>query len=150
MFGLTKGELKLRVLGCGDGPAVFNPELTKRGENAVSVDPIYVFDAARIKSWVSETYETVMTQLRKNKSDYVWGVIPSVEQLGSIRMPVMDISLADFEAGRQEGRYIDGGLPSLSFESMQFDTALSSHFLFCIVPICRQSFIFRRFKKCCA
>jgi SAM-dependent methyltransferase len=130
MFGLTEGELKLRVLGCGDGPAAFNSELTKRGGNVISVDPIYVFEAAQIKSRVSETYETVMTQLRKNKSDYVWEIIPSVEQLGSVRMSAMEIFLADFEAGKQEGRYIAGELPSLPFESAQFDIALSSHFLF--------------------
>jgi hypothetical protein len=129
MFGLTERDLKLRVLGCGDGPAAFNSVLTKRGGNVVSLDPIYVFDAAQIKIRVSETYETVMTQMRKNKSDYVWRNIPSVEQLGGVRMSAMEIFLADFEAGKQEGRYISGELPSLSFERRQFDIALSSHFL---------------------
>jgi hypothetical protein len=122
MFGLTERDLKLRVLGCGDGPAAFNSVLTKRGGNVVSLDPIYVFDAAQIKIRVSETYETVMTQMRKN--------IPSVEQLGGVRMSAMEIFLADFEAGKQEGRYISGELPSLPFERGQFDIALSSHFLF--------------------
>jgi hypothetical protein len=130
MFGLTERDLKLRVLGCGDGPAAFNSVLTKRGGNVVSLDPIYVFDAAQIKIRVSETYETVMTQMRKNKSDYVWRNIPSVEQLGGVRMSAMEIFLADFEAGKQEGRYISGELPSLPFERGQFDIALSSHFLF--------------------
>jgi hypothetical protein len=129
MFGLTERDLKLRVLGCGDGPAAFNSVLTKRGGNVVSLDPIYVFDAAQIKIRVSETYETVMTQMRKNKSDYVWRNIASVEQLGGVRMSAMEIFLADFEAGKQEGRYISGELPSLSFERGQFDIALSSHFL---------------------
>jgi hypothetical protein len=130
MFGLTERDLKLRVLGCGDGPAAFNSVLTKRGGNVVSLDPIYVFDAAQIKIRVSETYETVMTQMRKNKSDYVWRNIASVEQLGGVRMSAMEIFLADFEAGKQEGRYISGELPSLPFERGQFDIALSSHFLF--------------------
>lgn len=130
MFGLTEGELKLRVLGCGDGPASFNSELTKRGGSVVSVDPIYVFDTAQIKNRVCETYETVMTQLRKNKSDYVWDIIPSVEQLGSVRMSAMEIFLADFEVGKQEGRYLAGELPFLPFDRAKFDIALSSHFLF--------------------
>lgn len=130
MFDLTESELRLRVLGCGDGPAAFNSVLTKRGGNVVSVDPIYVFDAAQIRSRVSDTYETVMTQMRKNKSDYVWGTIPSVEQLGNVRMSAMETFLADFEIGKQEDRYIAGELPSLPFESGQFDIALSSHFLF--------------------
>ena len=130
MFGLSEDELSLRVLGCGDGPAAFNSVLTKRGGDVVSVDPIYVFDAAQIRSRIIETYETVMAQLRKNQSDYVWGTIPSVEQLGSVRMAAMEIFLADFDAGKLEHRYISGELPSLPFESRQFDIALSSHFLF--------------------
>ncbi|MDP1703488.1 MAG: hypothetical protein Q8L42_02140 [Sulfurimicrobium sp.] len=117
MFGLTESDLELRVLGCGDGPAAFNSALSKRGGNVVSVDPIYVFDATQIKARVSDTYETVMTQLRKNKSDYVWGVIPSVEQLGSVRMSAIETFLADFEMGKQEGRYIAGELPSLPFST---------------------------------
>ena len=130
MFGLTDNDLELRILGCGDGPAAFNSALSRRGGNVVSVDPVYVFDAAQIRSRISDTYENVMTQMRKNKSDYVWSVIPSVEQLGNVRMSAMETFLADFEIGKQEGRYIAGELPLLPFESEQFDIALSSHFLF--------------------
>lgn len=130
MFGLTEVDLGLRILGCGDGPAAFNAVLTKRGGNIVSVDPIYVFDAEQIRGRISETYETVMAQMRNNQSDYLWGAIPSVEQLGSLRMSAMETFLADSDAGKNEGRYIPGELPSLPFENGQFDIALSSHFLF--------------------
>lgn len=82
MFGLTEVDLGLRILGCGDGPAAFNSVQTKQGENIVSVGPIYVFDAEQIRGRISETYETVMAQMRQNQSDYVWGAIPSIEQLG--------------------------------------------------------------------
>ena len=130
MFGLSEVDLGLSILGCGDGPAEFNSALTKYGGNITSVDPIYIFDAEQIRSRISETYETVMAQMRKNQGDYVWGVIPSVEQLASIRMSAMETFLEDFETGKDEGRYIPGGLPSLPFESGKFDIALSSHFLF--------------------
>ena len=130
MFGLTELDLGFRILGCGDGPAAFNSALTKRGGNIISLDPIYVFDTEQIRSRISETYETVMAQLHKNQSDYVWGAIPSVEQLGSLRMSAMKTFLADFDTGKDEGRYIPGELPSLPFESGKFDIALSSHFLF--------------------
>jgi len=130
MFGLTEADLGLRILGCGDGPAGFNSELTKRGGHIVSVDPVYVFDAEQIRARILETYETVMTQMRKNHNDYVWGVIPSVEQLGSLRMSAMETFLADFDVGKQAGRYIPGVLPSLPFANGEFDIALSSHFLF--------------------
>jgi len=130
MFGLTEADLRLRILGCGDGPAAFNSALTKRGGNIVSVDPVYVFNAEQIGGRISETYGTVMTQLRENHGDYIWEAIPSVEQLGSLRMSSMETFLADFNAGKQEGRYIPGELPSLPFECGEFDIALSSHFLF--------------------
>ena len=130
MFGLTEADLGLRILGCGDGPAGFNSELTKRGGHIVSVDPVYVFDAEQIRARILETYETVMSQMRKNHSDYVWGGIPSVKQLGSLRMSAMETFLADFDVGKQAGRYIPGALPSLPFANGEFDIALSSHFLF--------------------
>lgn len=130
MFGLRETDLKLRILGCGDGPAGFNSELTKHGGNVVSVDPIYVLDAAKIRRRVSETYETVMAEMRENQSDYVWSVISSVEELGCVRMSAMEKFLADYDHGKNDGRYVAGELPSLPFASGTFDIALSSHFLF--------------------
>ena len=130
MFDLSEADLQLRVLGCGDGPAAFNSELTKRGGSVVSIDPIYAFGAAQIKSRIAETHDTVLAQLRKNQNDYAWNAIASVEELGCIRMSAMDAFLSDFESGKRESRYIAGELPSLPFESGAFDVALSSHFLF--------------------
>jgi hypothetical protein len=130
MFGLTGDDLQLRILGCGDGPAGFNSVLTERGGSVISIDPIYVFDTAQIRSRISETYETVMAQMRMNQTDYVWSTISSIDELGRVRMSAMDVFLADFDAGKKEGRYIAGDLPSLPFESGKFDIALSSHFLF--------------------
>ena len=130
MFSLSEADLDLRILGCGDGPAAFNSALTKRGGNIVSVDPVYIFNAEQIRSRISETYGTVMAQMRQNHCDYIWDVISSVERLGNIRVTSMETFLADFETGKQEGRYIPGELPTLPFERGKFDIALSSHFLF--------------------
>lgn len=130
MFGLSDAELRLRILGCGDGPAAFNAKLSREGGSVVSVDPLYEFDALQIRGRISETYGTVMEQVRKNQSAYVWESIKSVEELGRVRMSAMESFLSDFEDGRREGRYVAGGLPSLPFGDREFDIALSSHFLF--------------------
>ena len=130
MFDLSGTDLQLRILGCGDGPAAFNAALTERGGNVVSFDPIYEFDAAQIRSRVSDTYETVMAQMRKNQADYVWNAISSIEELGHVRMSAMNSFLSDFETGRRVCRYIAGELPLLPFGKNKFDIALSSHFLF--------------------
>ncbi len=130
MFDLSKADLQRRILGCGDGPAAFNAELTRRGGRVNSVDPIYAFDAEQIRKRISETCETVLAQLRENQADYVWEIIPSVAELGRIRVAAMETFLEDFEAGKKAGRYLAGELPFLPFADGEFDLALSSHFLF--------------------
>lgn len=130
MFNLTDHDLGRCILGCGDGPAGFNAELTRRGGRIVSVDPIYAFDATQIRHRIAETCDAVMAQMRKNEGDYIWTSIASVDDLERVRMSAMETFLADFNAGKDEGRYIPGELPSLPFESGKFDIALSSHFLF--------------------
>lgn len=130
LFSLTDTDLKRRILGCGDGPASFNASLTEQGGTIVSLDPIYQFNAAQIKQRVTETYTVVLEQLRNNQSDFIWNDIQSVEELGAIRLSAMELFLADYEAGKNQGRYIAGELPSLPFENQVFDLALSSHFLF--------------------
>lgn len=130
MFDLSDKDLSCRVLGCGDGPAGFNAELARRGGRVVSVDPIYAFSQAQIRQRISETYETVMAQMRSNRDDYLWTSISSVDELGGIRMSAMDAFLADYETGKAELRYVAGELPSLPFADNTFDIALSSHCLF--------------------
>jgi hypothetical protein len=130
MFDLSAADLQLRILGCGDGPAEFNAELSRVGGSVISFDPIYVFNTDQIRSRVSGTYEAVMDQIRLNQADYLWETISSVEDLGRVRMSAMNGFLSDFETGKLEGRYVAGELPSLPFENDTFDLALSSHFLF--------------------
>ncbi|MGE5318989.1 MAG: hypothetical protein ACM3KD_02295 [Hyphomicrobiaceae bacterium] len=130
MFDLSEADLALRVLGCGDGPAGFNSELTKRGGEIVSFDPLYAFNTAQIKNRIAETYDTVLAQMRKNQGDYVWGAIPSVEELGRTRMSAMEAFLSDYDNGKCEGRYVAGELPAMPFATGTFDIALSSHLLF--------------------
>ena len=79
---------------------------------------------------IAETYDQVMAQTLANQDHFNWDSIPSVEQLGQLRMAAMERFLADFPAGRQAGRYVAGALPDLPFALDQFDLALSSHFLF--------------------
>jgi len=129
MFALTVADLRLKILGCGDGPASFNAEATLRGARVISCDPIYQFTAAQIRSRVEETYDTMIEQTRQNADDFIWEEIRSVEDLGRRRMSAMSAFLDDFEAGKAAGRYVDAGLPALPFPDRSFDLVLCSHFL---------------------
>jgi len=130
IFSLTDATLQKTILGCGDGPASFNAELSARGGNIISIDPVYQFDATSLKSRIEEAYDEVMHQMEANKEQYIWDSIPSVEALGETRMAAMEHFILDYEKGKAAGRYRDESLPKLSFSDDQFDLALSSHYLF--------------------
>jgi len=131
MFALTEADLASRILGCGDGPAGFNADLTRRGGHIVSCDPLYQFDAAQIRQRIDETSAEVLAQARQNAHEFVWGAtIPDVQALERVRMAAMTTFLDDYEQGRHEGRYVVAGLPSLPFADGAFELALCSHFLF--------------------
>ena len=130
MFSLADHDLTRRILGCGDGPASFNKTMRERGNSVVSIDPIYQFSATQIRQRIHETYQQVMEQTCQNADKFLWTTIPSVDELGRIRMSAMSEFLDDYEAGIAEGRYRFEELPALSFADGAFDLALSSHFLF--------------------
>lgn len=130
MFHLSDGDLNKSILGCGDGPASFNYEMTRQGKSVVSVDPIYNLERNFIEKRIDETYVEVLEQTKANQDKFVWENIPSVEELGRIRMESMKLFLDDFEAGKQQGRYVAGELPELPFADNSFELALVSHLLF--------------------
>jgi hypothetical protein len=131
MFALTDADLAGRILGCGDGPASFNAEATRRGTAVVSCDPVYQFDAEQLRERIDETATEVLDQARKNAHEFVWdAVIPDIDTLKQVRMSAMAAFLDDFDAGLAQGRYVNAGLPSLPFGDAAFGLALCSHFLF--------------------
>ena len=130
MFALTDEDLTRRIFGCGDGPASFNAEATRRGSTVISCDPIYKWEAADIRARVTATRDEILEQTRRNAGDFLWNSIRSVDELGRIRMAAMEAFLDDFSAGKAQGRYLDNELPTLPFADRAFDLALCSHFLF--------------------
>jgi SAM-dependent methyltransferase len=130
MFALSDVDLAGSILGCGDGPASFNAVATRRGSKVVSCDPIYRWGAAEIQARIEDSYTQVINQTRLNQHEFVWDAIPSVEELGRVRMAAMQEFLRDYPVGVQEGRYIEAQLPSLPVHDEQFDLAVCSHLLF--------------------
>jgi hypothetical protein len=130
MFLLTSDDLRKKILGCGDGPACFNAELSAKGGNVTSIDPIYQFSPEQIRTRIGEVYPQIMEQVSKNKDDYVWSNIGGVEELGRVRMDAMKIFLNDYEKNQKTERYINASLPILPFEGGEFDLVLCSHYLF--------------------
>ena len=131
MFALTEDDRTHPILGCGDGPASFNAEATRRGTHVVSFDPIYRFTKAQIRDRIEATYDQIIDKTRRNADEFVWERgIRSIEELADVRMAAMRAFLDDYEAGRTEGRYVDAELPRPPFSDATFDIALCSHFSF--------------------
>ncbi len=130
MFDLSETDLNSKILGCGDGPASFNAEMTKLGHSVVSIDPIYQFSANQIEQRVRATYEPVISQVKQNSSDYIWNNFRDADELGNARLNAMENFLLDYEIGQVAGRYLYQSLPSLEFADHQFDLCVCSHLLF--------------------
>lgn len=130
MFDLSPQDLRGPILGCGDGPASFNSEATRRGTEVVSVDPMDRFSAEELRSRVTETAPVIAAELRKNADEFVWNHFESVDALVAARLEAMETFLADYPHGRRVGRYVDAALPELPFPDRRFRLALCSHLLF--------------------
>lgn len=130
MFALSHDDLAQPILGCGDGPASFNAELTRRGGTIVSVDPLYAYGVDDIRRRIEETFDQVIQETRMNMNEFVWQNIRSVDELGKVRMKAMHDFLSDYPKGKLEKRYIAESVPLLSFPDDSFRLAVVSHFLF--------------------
>lgn len=130
MFDLSDRDLAGTILGCGDGPASFNAELTARGGRVISCDPIYVFDESQVRDRFEQAAGPIMTQVRARPENYVWTYHRGPDDLLHNRRDVLETFLSDFPKGRREGRYVAAALPRLPFADGAFDLAVCSHLLF--------------------
>ena len=130
MFSLSETDLTAKILGCGDGPASFNAEMTELGHSVVSIDPVYKFSGKQIEQRVRATYEPVISQVKQNSSHYIWKNFRDADELGKARLKAMEKFLLDYESGKVVGRYLYQSLPNLKFVDDQFELCVCSHLLF--------------------
>ena len=130
MFALTESDRPKSIIGIGDGPASFNAEMTVAGYQVTSIDPIYQFTGAEIKSRFDACVDGIIEQVRNTPNNWVWSYHKSPEDLRANREQAIALFLEDYDRGRLEGRYLNAELPKLEFQDKQFQLALCSHFLF--------------------
>ena len=130
MFSLSENDLHANILGCADGPASFNSEMTRRGNRVTSSDPLYQFSSEQIRARIDQTSRLLVDQAAQNAHLFVWDHIRSPVELLQVRMQAMENFLADYSIGLSAGRYINQSLPDLNFPDQCFGLALCSHFLF--------------------
>lgn len=107
MFALSEGDLQKRILGCGDGPASFNAEMTYSGRQTVtSVDPLYAYNLSDIARRIAETEQLIMADVRTNAASFKWSWFEDPDALLVARKKAMSIFLEDYESGKQQQRYV--------------------------------------------
>ncbi len=130
MFALDAVDLDKSILSVADGPASFNAEGSAKGGRVQSCDPLYAFGADEIRDRFYAVLENIITQVENTPDSWVWSYHKSPADLKKNRIEVTERFYADYEAGKAEGRYTFGELPSLGYEADSFDLSLCSHFLF--------------------
>lgn len=131
MFTLSEQDLQKRILGCGDGPASFNAEMTASGKPTVtSVDPLYAFEAADIARRIAETEQLIMAEVRAHAGRFKWAWFENPEALLGARKQAMSLFLEDYGRGKRQKRYVASALPHLAFAAGAFDLCVCSHLLF--------------------
>ncbi len=130
MFALSESDRAKRIIGIGDGPASFNAEMTAAGYQVTSIDPIYQFTGAEIKSRFDACVDGIIEQVRNTPNNWIWNYHKSPEDLRVNREQAIAVFLKDYDRGKIEGRYLNAELPKLDFQDKQFQLALCSHFLF--------------------
>ncbi len=130
IFALSEEDLGRRIISVADGPAGFNAEMRRRGFNVISVDPVYEFTGREIERRFREVVDNIIGQVKATPGDWTWTYHKSPDGLRRNRERALETFLADYDAGKAEGRYVVGSLPHLPYPDQSFDIAVCSHFLF--------------------
>lgn len=130
IFNLDETDRQRRILGVGDGPASFNAEATPLGWQVTSIDPLYEFSGAEILDRFNQVVDDIIQQIENSPGDWVWSYHKSPDDLRQNRLKALQAFMADYELGKQQGRYRLEAVPHLQCADQSFDLALCSHLLF--------------------
>ena len=85
MFALSESDRTKSIIGIGDGPASFNAEMNAAGLTVISIDPIYQFKGAEIKSRFDACVDSIIEQVRNTPNNWIWSYHKSPEDLRANR-----------------------------------------------------------------
>lgn len=129
-FALAGFHFSGPVLDTGGGPSSFATEAHARGIEVVAADPLYRFKGEEIERRFEQTAEAMRTGMHRAAYRFNWNHYGSEDGVHRLRRKALALFLADYELGKQEGRYVTAALPALPFADGHFRLALVSHLLF--------------------
>jgi hypothetical protein len=130
-FALDPVQLRGRaVLDVAAGPSSFTTESSRRGIDAVAVDPRYREPACALADRIREDYERMLGQIRAKPQLFRLKSFVSLDEAEMDRRAAAQRFMADYETNGRHGRYVRGTLPMLPFLDEAFDLVLCAHLLF--------------------
>lgn len=130
MFDLGQSDLNKSILNCGSGPSSFNAEMTKAGHQVVSSHELYSLTRDELEKQINQYFQDMLAKIQAEQDHFLWDHIGSLNELASARQESLQKFLKDYEAGKKEQRYQAIKFEKLPYKDLEFDLALSSHFLF--------------------
>jgi hypothetical protein len=130
-FALDPAKLrKCAVLDVAGGPSSFTVEASRRGIDAVAVDPLYDRSCAALVAQIQQDYEKMFRQMQAKPQLFRLKAFRSLAEAEADRRSAAQWFLADYEGNGRHGRYVRGALPLLPFLDGAFDLVLCAHLLF--------------------
>ncbi len=130
MFDLSQEEMNGRILEYGCGPSALNAQQFHQHHEVVSCDPLFVLDKDTLYSKSIMIFAHMADEIRKDKEQFDFTPVGSLEQLIEQRQKGMQQFFSDYEQGKAEGRYYGAADYHLPYGDFSFDLALSAHYLF--------------------
>ncbi|MFC1770233.1 hypothetical protein ACFLZI_04205 [Nitrospirota bacterium] len=118
------------ILDCPAGPSSFAAEAHAKGHKVIASDILFEEDISALKSRFQKDFARIFDTFDEVEHRFTWDYYGDKERVIALRRKAMETFLADFPKGKQEGRYIEQGLPKLPFADGEFRLVLSGHFLF--------------------
>ncbi len=118
------------VLDVAAGPSSFTVEASKRGIDAVAVDPLYDQSPDALSAQIKADYERMFFQMRAKPRLFKMKSFASFDEAEAARRAAASRFLADYEGNTRHGRYVRASLPLLPFLDGAFDLVLCAHLLF--------------------
>ncbi len=130
-FALDLARLHRRVvLDVAAGPSSFTAEASRRGIDAVAVDPLYDSETATLTGKIRQDYSRMFAQIRAKPHLFHLKSFRSLAAAETDRKAAAQWFMADYEGNARHGRYVRGALPRLPFLDGAFDLVLCAHLLF--------------------
>jgi hypothetical protein len=130
-FALDPAALRrTAVLDVAAGPSSFTAEATRRGIDAVAVDPLYDRPAGQLAAQVRADYHRMFAQMRAKPRLFRLKTFKSLDAAEADRRLAARRFLADYDNNARHGRYVRAALPMLPFLDQGFSLVLCAHLLF--------------------